>query len=106
MKKKKIVKVIHTIDKLVEVVVENYDEFTYYYSPRFDHKLKNYALYDKETGFVIAIGESKQDLLNKYAKVFTKYVAIRNNPEQYDKLKTKYASMCVGYDAQGDEDEC
>lgn len=100
MAKKRTFKVVQTIDKMAEIIVEEYDEFTYYYSPRFDGKLQHYALYDKEVGFAIALGKSKRDLLKKYAEVTERYKSIRENPQQYNKLKTKYASLCINYEVQ------
>lgn len=92
-----IVRSVEDGNKLFNACVENYDEFTYYFSPRFNrddqvlNRLK-YALYDKNTGIAVCYGKNKNELLEKYQKVTEKYTNLRNS-KNYQKLIKEYKEL-------------
>ena len=73
------------------------DEFTYYTSKRmnteFNRPMSPYCLYDKNTGLLVARGETKNELFENYKKVSDRYDSVRNSREyrtyidRYEALK-------------------
>ena len=83
--------------KLFTLNGEEHDEFTYYTSKRmnteFNRPMSPYCLYDKNTGLLVAYGETKNELFENYKKVSDKYASIRNTREyrtyidHYERMK-------------------
>ena len=86
---------VNGADSLQEVIAENYDEFTYYVSPRINKGIiLEYSLYDKKTGIPACRGgKNKQELINKYNEVFEKCAQVRESKfyqtyiKEYELLK-------------------
>ena len=87
-----------TVYKLVSAIVTRYDEYTYYYSPRFmkDYyktlMLQRYRLFDRQTGVVVCSGDSKKELIEEYNKLKSKYLEYMNRPH-YEHLIKKYQEL-------------
>ena len=86
---------VNGVDSLKEVIAENYDELTYYVSPRINKGIIfKYSLYDKQTGISICrSGINKQDLINNYNEITEQYAQIRKSKfyqtyiKEYELLK-------------------
>lgn len=87
-----------TVVKLVSAIVTRYDEYTYYYSPRFmkDYYkpliLQRYRLIDRQTGMVLCSGDSKKELIEEYNKSKSNYLKCMDKPF-YEKLIKKYQEL-------------
>ena len=99
---KKQIKVLTQIRKprsllieLVEVVVVEYDEDTYYYSPLFKGNKNNielpnsFELIDKLTGICVACSNNKTTLFKNYEYVYGRYQDMKKT-ENYKDLSRKY----------------
>ena len=86
---------VNGVDSLQEVIAENYDEFTYYVSPRTNKGIiLEYSLYDKKTGISFWwSGINKQDLINNYNEITEQYAKLRESKlyqtwiKEYELLK-------------------
>lgn len=84
------------IDSLQEVIAEEYDELTYYVSPRTNKDFNfKYSLYDKNTGLMICSATNKQELIDKYNKVTERYTQVRESAH-YKKYIEKYEQLKRG----------
>ena len=86
---------VNGIDSLKEVIAENYDELTYYVSPRTNKGIIiEYSLYDKKTGISFCRScINKQDLINNYNEITEQYAQLRESKlyqtwiKEYELLK-------------------
>lgn len=86
---------VNGVDSLKEVIAENYDELTYYVSPRTNKGIVlEYSLYDKQTGISFCRSSiNKQDLINNYNEITEQYARLRESKlyqtwiKEYELLK-------------------
>ena len=85
---------VNGVDSLQEVIAENYDELTYYVSPRTNKGIiLEYSLYDKKTGLMVCTGKNKQELIDNYNKATETYKSVRKSVhykkyiKEYEQLK-------------------
>ena len=86
---------VNGADSLQEVIAENYDELTYYVSPRTNKGIIiEYSLYDKQTGISFCrSGINKQDLIKNYNEITEQYAQLRESKlyqtwiKEYELLK-------------------
>ena len=88
---------VNGVDSLQEVIAENYDELTYYVSPRINKGIiLEYLLYDKETGIPACRGgKNKQELINNYNESTEKYAQTRES-KLYQTLIKEYELLKEG----------
>ena len=94
---------VNGIDSLQEVIAENYDELTYYVSPRTNKGIiLEYSLYDKQTGISFCRScINKQDLINNYNEITERYAQLRET-KFYQKLIKDYEALKKGEGLQND----
>ena len=86
---------VNGVDLLQEVIAKNYDELTYYVSPRINKGIiHEYSLYDKQTGIPVCRGgKNKQELINNYNESIEKCAQTRESKlhqtliKEYEDLK-------------------
>ena len=84
---------IDGVEVLQEVIAEEYDELTYYVSPRTNKNFKcTYSLYDKRTGLMVCYGKNKQELIDKYNDLNESYARARRR-EWYKKAIERYEQL-------------
>ena len=85
---------VNGVDLLQEVIAENYDELTYYVSPRINKGIINeYSLYDKQTGIPVCRGgKNKQELINNYNESIEKCAQTRES-KLYQTLIKEYEDL-------------
>ena len=88
---------VNGVDSLQEVIAENYDELTYYVSPRINKGIiLEYSLYDKKTGISFCRScINKQDLINNYNVITEEYAQLRGT-KFYQKLIKDYEALKKG----------
>ena len=88
---------VNGVDSLQEVIAENYDELTYYVSPRINKGIVlEYSLYDKQTGISICRGgKNKQELIKNYNEATEKCTEVRES-KLYQKLIKVYETLKKG----------
>ena len=88
---------VNGVDSLKEVIAENYDELTYYVSPRTNKGIiLEYSLYDKKTGLAACRGgKNKQELINNYNEATEKITKVRET-KFYQKLIKDYEELKKG----------
>lgn len=96
---------VNGVDSLQEVIAENYDELTYYVSPRINKGIVHeYSLYDKKTGIPACRGgKNKQELINNYNEATEKYTKIRET-KLYQKLIKDYEALKKGEELENDNE--
>lgn len=78
--------------ELEEVYVINYDNYCYYYSPKFkgnENLFKCYQMIDKLTGLVVVFANNKDLLLDRYKRAQDRYFRIIEG-KIYNKKITEY----------------
>ena len=95
---------VNGVDSLQEVIAENYDEFTYYVSPRINKGIvREYSLYDKQTGISFCRScINKQDLINNYNEITEEYAQLRET-KFYQKLIKDYEALKKGEELENDK---
>ena len=95
---------VNGVDSLQEVIAENYDELTYYVSPRTNKGIiLEYSLYDKQTGISFCrSGINKQDLINNYNEITEQYAQLRET-KFYQKLIKDYETLKKGEELENDK---
>ena len=90
-------------DSLQEVIAENYDELTYYVSPRINKGIvREYSLYDKQTGISFCRScINKKDLINNYNEITEEYAQLRET-KFYQKLIKDYEALKKGEELEND----
>ena len=94
---------VNGVDSLQEVIAENYDELTYYVSPRTNKGIVlEYSLYDKKTGIPACRGgKNKQELINNYNEATEKYTEARES-KYYQKYIKEYETLKKGEELEND----
>lgn len=94
---------VNGVDSLQEVIAENYDELTYYVSPRINKGIVlEYSLYDKQTGLAACRGgKNKQELINNYNEGTEKYTEVRET-KFYQKCIKDYEALKEGKGLEND----
>lgn len=84
--------------ELWEVIVEDYDNDCYYYSPKFkgnNYNWTTYRLIDKLTGLTVITSSCKSALLYRYELAFNRYQEIKNT-DYYQERISDYKQMKGG----------
>lgn len=77
---------------LEEAYVCEYDDYCYYYSPKFkgnENSFKCYEMIDKLTGLVVVVGNNKDLLIDRYKMTQDRYFRIIKG-KNYKKQITEY----------------
>lgn len=78
--------------RLEEVYVINYDDYCYYYSPKFkgnENLFKYYQLIDKLTGICVVYSSNKDMLFINYEDNYERYQSMKKT-EYYKNLSREY----------------
>ena len=96
---------VNGVDSLQEVIAENYDEFTYYVSPRINKGIVlEYSLYDKQTGISFCRScINKQDLINNYNEITEQYARLRES-KLYQTWINEYETLKEGKELEKKEE--
>lgn len=81
--------------ELWEVIVEDYDNDCYYYSPRFngnEYNWSTYRLIDKLTGLTVVTSSTKSYLLYEYKLAFNRYQVIKKT-DYYQEMISDYKQL-------------
>ena len=101
MKKK--IKIRVSTEKILELVGEKYDEFTYLISMKTKENkqaettraLCDYRLVDILTGLSVAAKDDKEELIKAYQEKYNEYMQFRNSKSYNDRI-SEYNELCGG----------
>ena len=89
----KIIVRIGNVEKLQDVIAEEYDENIYYVSSRTNKNLiYGYSFYDKKTGLMVCTGKNKRELIDNYNNLNKTYARVRGY-ECYKKYIERYEQL-------------